>query len=510
MDRRITEEVNWRIRVFDSLSFPTLVLKPDRTILSANEIFLEKYGRLHKIVGKTCHEVFYGSKEPCSRDICPLPGVIADKKGRSTLTRVRGEDGQERWEDRVFSPILNDDGEVLYILESVRDVTPYKTLERTLKETEVFLEKVIQSSASAIVSADRSGEILFMNRAAEDLFGYSPGEAVRKLNIEALYPPGKAREIMSKLRDENLGGRGKLPGTRTSILNSSQEEVPVRMTASIIYEGDKEVATMGIFDDLREKLAVEKKLRETQAQLIQSDKMASLGQLAAGVAHELNNPLTGILFYSNLILESLDEESPIREDLGYVVEDVYRCKDIVKNLLAYSRETSPSRTIVQINSLVEQSLGLIRDQSLFARVRVVKEMSDEMMLVNTDQDQLCQVIINLILNAVAAMKQEGTLTFRTYRDKKAGKVSLEVIDTGCGISSENLPKVFDPFFTTKEPGKGTGLGLSTSYGIVKEHGGDIRIKNTSPEGTTFLLELPLFQPSDDPESLMTDKDEMES
>ena len=493
---KISEEIDWRVRVFDSLSFPTLILEPNRVIRYANQIFLEKFGRLDPIMGKTCHEVFYNSEEPCSPDMCPLPKVMTDKRGHSVLRQII-EDKEEKWEDRVFSPILDDNGEVLYIMESVRDVTWVKTLEKELKKTKEFFENVIQSSASAIVSADLSGEIIFLNRAAEELFGYSMEEALQSTTVEEVYPTGMAREIMGKLRDKALGGKGKLPSTKITIINANGEEIPVEITAAIIYEGEREVATMGIYNDLRDRLAVEKQLKEAQAQLAQSEKMASVGQLAAGVAHEINNPLGGILLYANLALERLDKDSPIHDDLEYVVEDANRCKDIVKNLLAYSRQTSPKKNIIQINTLVDYGLVLIRDQKLFRNIAIQKETSEEMMLINSDKDQLCQVIINLIMNAIAAMEGEGILTLSTYRDKPAKKVYLEISDTGCGIPEENLSKIFDPFFTTKEPGKGTGLGLSTAYGIIQENGGNISVKETSPKGTTFLVELPLYLPSDD-------------
>ena len=499
-DKKIFEEIDWRIRVFDSLSFPTLILRPDKVIMNANQVFLEKHGSIEKIVGKTCHEIFYDSKEPCSPDKCPLPKVLGDKKGHSILRRII-EDEEEKWEDRVFSPILDDSGEVLYIMESVRDVTRLKTLEKELKKTKEFFESVIQSSASAIVAADRSGKILFLNRAAEELFGYSMEEALQRTTVEQVYPSGMAREIMRKLRDENLGGKGKLASTKITIINANGEEIPVEITAAIIYEGGgREVATMGIYNDLRDKLAVEKKLKEAQAQLAQSEKLASVGQLAAGVAHEINNPLGGILLYANLAMESINKSAPVHEYLGYVIEDANRCKDIVKNLLAYSRQTSLTKTINQMNTLVDKGLVLIRDQKVFSNIIIDKRMSDEMMLIHSDKDQLSQVIINLVMNAIDAMNGEGILTLRTYRDKPAKKVYLEVSDTGCGIPKENLSKIFDPFFTTKEPGKGTGLGLSTAYGIIKENGGNISVKETSPQGTTFLVELPLYVPSDNTES----------
>jgi len=491
------EKKDWRWRVFDSLSFPTLILTPEKVIVTANQKFFDKFGvHMEDIVGKRCHQIFYQSEVPCSSNVCPLPRVLANREGHSILRQVNSIDGEEAWEDRVFSPIMDDEGHVTYIMESLRDVTRIKTLEKALEETKEFLEKVIQSSASAIVAADRDGNILIMNRAAEDLFGFTLKMAGGKKTVEDLYLPGKAKEIMRALRDEKRGGKGKLPATKVTILNAKGEEIPAEITASIIYEGGKELATMGIYNDLRERLAVEKTLKETQAQLAQSEKMASLGQLAAGVAHEINNPLTGILLYASMALEKMEPQDPRKQDLEYVVEDVNRCKGIVKNLLAYSRRSTTTKEIIQVNELINQSLNLIRDQKLFGNIVISKEMSEELILIYGDRNQLAQVIINLVMNASAAMKGEGSLTFRTHRDKPNRKAYFEVSDTGCGIPAENLPKIFDPFFTTKEPGKGTGLGLSTSLGIIQENGGHISVKGTSDKGTTFLVELPLFVPAE--------------
>lgn len=485
----------WRLKVFDSLSFPTLILTKERRIVAANEVFLKKMGLTYRdAVGKSCHEIFYQLQEPCAEEICPLPKVISHEKTESVLRTVIDDDGDIRWEDRVFFPIRNDDGSLAYIMESVRDVTFIKKMEREFRETKEFLEKVIQSSASGVVASDVDGNILLMNPAAEALFGFSLERGNEDKTVEDLYPPGVARNIMKKLRSAEHGGRGKLSNTKIDVVNVKGERIPAEISASIIYEGTREVATMGIYTDLRERLAVEEKLREAQSHLVQAEKMASLGQLAAGVAHEINNPLTGILFYASLIMEKLPPTHAMKEDMGYIIEDVNRCKVIVRNLLAYGRQATPSKTIDQFNSLVEQSLGLIRDQKLFRNVKVVKEMAEEMMLVQVDKEQVSQAIINLIMNALGAMAGKGILTLKTYRDKRAGKVILEVADTGCGIAEENLSRIFDPFFTTKEPGKGTGLGLSTSIGIIQENGGRLFVKETSSEGTTFVVELPLHIP----------------
>jgi len=240
-------------------------------------------------------------------------------------------------------------------------------------------------------------------------------------------------------------------------------------------------------------------LDEAQSQLLQAEKMASLGQLAAGVAHEINNPLTGILMYGNLMKEKLEGTHPLRSSLTFILEDAERCRDIVKNLLAYSRQSGTSPERFSLNTLVEESFPLIRDQKLFINVAIRKELSSDRLPVKADRKKMSQVVINLVLNALDVMKEKGILTLRTYRDDDRQKACLEVSDTGGGISEENLSRIFDPFFTTKELGKGTGLGLSTAYGIVKDNNGDISVKETGPGGTTFLVALPLDL--DSPESL---------
>lgn len=504
MNAKIYKEMDWRLRVFESLSFPSLVMTPDKIIVSGNQVFLDKYGRsLESIVGNTCHEVFYGARK-CPNKKCALPQVMAERSGQTILCSVTTRTGKKKWEDRVFSPIIGEDGEVAYILESVRDVTRVKNLEFTLKETEAFLEKIITGSPIAIVVANRYGNILLINPAAEKLFDFSNRHAVSKLSAADLYPEGVASDIMKRLKNKKHGGAGMLPAMETTILNSKGKEIPVEVTASIIYEDDEEIATMGIYTDLREKLAVEAKLKDTRARLVQSEKMASIGQLAAGVAHEINNPLTGILFYADMKLATLDVDDPEREEVELIVEDVNRCKDIVKNLLAYSRQSNSTKDIIQLDTVIDQSLSLIRDPKLFRNIDIVKEIYAEKLLVHVDRNQICQVVINIVMNALASMVSSedstGRMIFRTYRDEARQKAFLEIEDSGCGISKEHLPLIFDPFFTTKPTGKGTGLGLSTVYGLIRENSGHIEVKETSAQGTTFRVELPLFQPLDDAET----------
>ena len=194
--------------------------------------------------------------------------------------------------------------------------------------------------------------------------------------------------------------------------------------------------------------------------------------------------------YGSMMKEKMDTANPLMQNISFILEDAERCKEIVKSLLVYSRQEASKKSLFYLSNLVSESLRLIRDQKLFLNVQVVKEIAEYPILVNADKNQLCQVTINLIINAVDAMEGEGILTIRVYRNAKTATAYLEVSDTGTGIPEEDISKVFDPFFTTKEPGKGTGLGLSMAFAIMEKNNGEITIKDTSPNGTTFLLSLP--------------------
>jgi len=240
--------------------------------------------------------------------------------------------------------------------------------------------------------------------------------------------------------------------------------------------------------EFAERMRAEQALRESERLRSVTEKLAAVGRLAAGVAHEINNPLTGVLTFAHLLRdkENLDEQD--REDLDLIVRETSRAAQIVRGLLDFARERPAEKRPLDLNVVLRQTLQLLGNREAFQHVTVVEHFEDSLPPVSGDTHQLQQVFLNLCLNACEAMADGGTLTLTTRVE--GGMVCVEVADTGCGIKQEHLDQIFEPFFTTKPVGKGTGLGLSVSYGIVQEHGGRVEVSSQVGRGTTFRVLLP--------------------
>jgi len=238
----------------------------------------------------------------------------------------------------------------------------------------------------------------------------------------------------------------------------------------------------------------DEKLKEfARKRIMESERLALIGQLAAGVAHEINNPLQGILSYSCLLTESIDPNDPNFELIEKISKQAARCKNIIRGLLDFARQTVPEMKSYQMNSLVTESLALVERQSLFHNIEIMKNLDPELPNIVIDPSQMQQVLMNIIINAAEAMNGQGRLYIATRIDPTKKFIEVEITDTGVGISKENLEKIFDPFFTTKDAGHGTGLGLAISYGIVKKHGGTIQVESEVGKGTTFTIRLPIIE-----------------
>jgi two-component system, NtrC family, sensor kinase len=230
-------------------------------------------------------------------------------------------------------------------------------------------------------------------------------------------------------------------------------------------------------------------LKKIHGQLFRSEKLASIGKLAAGVAHEINNPLTGILTNASLLLEDLKDGDTKKDDAQVIVNETIRCREIVKRLLDFARQTKPQKSLTNINNLIDNIVLLVRNQASFRNVNIERYFADDLPDIMVDRDQIQQVFINFILNASDAMPSGGDIKILSRIIENGEYIEVRFADNGTGISEENKHKIFDPFFTTKE--SGTGLGLSISYGIIEQHGGTINVESEIGKGTTFIVLLPI-------------------
>jgi signal transduction histidine kinase len=234
-----------------------------------------------------------------------------------------------------------------------------------------------------------------------------------------------------------------------------------------------------------------RKLEESQEQLIRAEKLTSLGQLAASIAHEINNPLAGVLVYTQLLSKKVTGDAFQKEEalshLSKMESEISRCSRIIRNLLDFARQTEPMLRLVDVNQVIEQVLAMVGHQAQIQNVEVVKEFSPSLPKVMADFDQLQQIFTNLALNAIQAMPEGGKLTVRSLAVDS--EVRVDVQDAGCGISEENMGKLFTPFFTTKVKGKGVGLGLAVVHGIIERHKGRIEVQSEVGKGTTFSVYL---------------------
>jgi two-component system NtrC family sensor kinase len=233
-------------------------------------------------------------------------------------------------------------------------------------------------------------------------------------------------------------------------------------------------------------------IQRAQAQLIHSEKLASLGRMAAGVAHEINSPLTGIVTFGHLLLKRFPPGTQEHEDIQVIIEQANRCSSIIRGLLGFARASAMDKAPTDVNDVINHALNIVKNKADFFNIKLITDFDPTLARVKADPSQLQQVFLNLIMNAADAIEGHGTITILTRNLDQGGAefIEIEVTDTGPGITDENLEKIFEPFFTTKPVGKGTGLGLAVTHGIIQEHGGKISIKTKLGEGTSFFIRLP--------------------
>jgi two-component system NtrC family sensor kinase len=372
------------------------------------------------------------------------------------------------------------------------DQTQRKQMENEIREAYDFMNEVIRSSPNAIIATDLDGKIMIWNRAAEETLGYKAYDVIGKMNIEKIYSEGMARKVMQMVRSEKFGGVGMLSAYPMVYVRQDGGVVEGNISAALIYDVDgKEMAYVGTFVDLEERLNMERELRQTQEQLLQSEKLAAMGRLTSQIAHELNNPLYGIMNTLELMKTEIPPENRRRKILEMALSETVRLTDMLRKMLSFSKPDEEEKQTTDINTVVDEILLLHEKQLKEHSIKIVTSFAEDMKEVYASKNQLRQVILNIVSNARDAMPEGGTLTVETSMEND--DIHVRLSDTGVGIRPENLNRIFDAFFTTKDKVKGVGLGLSVCYGFIKDHGGDMKVESEHGSGTTFTIMLPAYE-----------------
>jgi PAS domain S-box-containing protein len=359
----------------------------------------------------------------------------------------------------------------------------FNAMSRELARTTVsvnFLGEIMAGMLDALFVTDANGDLRLVNRAARQLLGYADGE---------LTGASLARLLAPEDRTAAAGTDFRIVNRETTLAAKSGALVPVLLSASPLRTREGTVTgAIWAARDIAELKQSQEALRRREKELYQSQKLSAVGQLAAGIAHEINNPLGSILLFAQAVARKFKKAHPLRAPLRGIEEEAIRCKEIVQNLLLFSRRDQKYQEFFDLNDAVLRSLSMVEAQARLNGVTVKKALGPGGR-VRADRVGTQQVVCNLCVNALDAMSGGGTLSIRT--SARGGSAVLEVEDTGSGISAEIRERIFEPFFTTKAVGKGTGLGLALVHEIVEKQGGRIEVESAPGRGALFRVLLPL-------------------
>lgn len=385
------------------------------------------------------------------------------------------------------------EGKILGYEGIVVDQTQRKLNETRIREAHDLLDKTISSSPNAIMTMDMRGGIKLWNHGAEEVFGYSAEEVVGKMSIQQIYSKEVSKKIMEMMREDGYGGKGRLNSYPLTFTRENGEMVEGNLSASIIYdESGNELASVATFVDLKERLKTERELSAARQHLLQSEKLAAMGRLTSQIAHELNNPLFGIMNTLELMKTEISPTNKRRRLLDMSLSEIMRLAEMLKKMLSFSRPDQEIRKELDINTVIDELLLLYEKRFRENSIKLRLDLMETPGKIHGSKDQLRQVFINMFSNAMYAMPDGGNLIISTQA--MAGMLHIIIEDTGTGISPDHIGKIFDSFFTTKtESVHGVGLGLSVCYGFVKDHGGDITVTSQEGEWTRFDISLPLMK-----------------
>jgi two-component system, NtrC family, sensor kinase len=366
-----------------------------------------------------------------------------------------------------------------YVAIALDNAQLYSSLEQKAVQIERlkdFSENIVESLNVGVLAVDLEGRIESWNPQLERMIGAPREEAVGR-RLDEVLPPDLVAEIEARAGDERVTSLYKF-----HLLNRAGQTLVINVSiAPLVGKPGERIGRLILMDDISQRVRLEQ-------QMVQTEKLTSLGLLAAGVAHEVNTPLAVISNYVQMLAKQLPTGDPRQGLIEKIVKQTFRASEIANNLLNFSRTAPTEFSEVNLNQVVEETLSLVTHPFRTGRVQVVRNLQGDLPSVLGSNNRLQQVFLNLFMNAKDAMPAGGMVEVRTASHN--GSVEVEITDTGLGISREHLQRIFDPFFTTKSSGRGTGLGLSVSYGIIKEHAGKIEVRSTPGKGTSFHLEFP--------------------
>jgi len=367
------------------------------------------------------------------------------------------------------------------------DITERKRAREALEESEKKYRTLFTESRDALFISSRDGKLIDANQSFLELFGYTREEAI-ELDVRMTYVNPGDRLMFQQEMEKKRAVRD----YELKLCKKDGTEMDCLLTATVRRTKDGDILGYhGFIHDITERKRAEEERRELEQKAYIASRLASVGEMASGIAHEINNPLTAVIGFAQLLMDA-DLPDDVKEDIGVIHKEAQRAAGVAKNLLTFARKQAPAKELTNMNSIIEGVLKLRAYEQKVNNIHVNTHLDPKLPEVIADYSQMQQVFINIIINAETAMLEAhngGTLTVTTKKVNNSVKVSFT--DSGPGITKENLTRIFDPFFTTKEVGKGTGLGLSVCHGIIAEHGGRLYARSKLGNGATFVVELPV-------------------